>query len=244
MQPAPTPSASASGSVAVVTGGSRGIGFGIAAVLADMGNAVVITGRDEKRVHAAARELSSRGPRCEGVVCDVTDLASVTALGTRLREKYGRVDILVNNAGIGGPPSLLHELDPNAWDAIFHTNVRGVFYMMHAVVPLMIAAGAGHIVNISSLAGKSPLPRGAAYSSSKWALNGLTYSVAEELRSYNIRVSVVCPGSVDTEFSPHPGKNPDRMLQPGDVAHVVAMLVTQRAQSFVSEVLLRPTQKP
>ena len=116
--------------------------------------------------------------------------------------------------------------------------------MLRAVVPLMIAAGAGHIVNISSLAGKNPLPRGAAYSASKWALNGLTYSVAEELRAYNIRVSVVCPGSVDTDFSPHAGKNPDRMLRPEDVAHVVTMLVTQRPQSFVSEVLLRPTQKP
>ena len=166
------------------------------------------------------------------------------ALGTRLREEHGRVDILVNNAGVGGPPSLLHELESEDWDAIFDTNVRGVFYMMRAIVPLMIAAGNGHIINISSLAGKNPLPRGAAYSASKWALNGLSYSVAEELRAYNIRVSVVCPGSVDTEFSPHAGKDPGRMLRAEDVAHVVTMLVTQRAQSFVSEVLLRPTQKP
>ena len=242
MESTPTPKVSSS--IAVVTGGSRGIGYGIALALADMGICVVITGRDEKRLDAAAKELSVRGPRCGGMMCDVTDLASVTALGNHLREEYGRVDILINNAGIGGPASLLHELDPAEWDAILHTNVRGVYYMMRAVVPLMIASGGGHIVNISSLAGKNPLPRGAAYSSSKWALNGLTYSVAEELRSYNIRVSAVCPGSVDTEFSPHSGKNPDRMLKPEDVAHVVVMLVTQRAQSFVSEVLLRPTQKP
>jgi 3-oxoacyl-[acyl-carrier protein] reductase len=233
-----------SGSVAVVTGGSRGIGFGIATALADIGAAVVVTGRDETRVHAAAEQLCVRKPGCEGVVCDVTNLASVTALGSQLREKYGRVDILVNNAGIGGPASLLHELDPNDWDAIFQTNVRGVFYMLKAVVPLMMATGGGHIINISSLAGKNPLPRGAAYSSSKWALNGLTYSVAEELRGHNIRVSVVCPSSVDTEFSPHAGKDTERMLRPEDVAHVVSMLVTQRPQSFVSEVLLRPTQKP
>jgi 3-oxoacyl-[acyl-carrier protein] reductase len=115
--------------------------------------------------------------------------------------------------------------------------------MLRAVVPLTFAGSGGHIINISSLAGKNPLPRGAAYSSSKWALNGLTYSVAEELRSHNIRVSLVCPGSVNTEFSPHPGKAPDRMLQPQDVAHVVAMLVTQRPQSFVSEILLRLIQK-
>jgi 3-oxoacyl-[acyl-carrier protein] reductase len=242
MQSAKAPALS--GSVAVVTGGSRGIGFAIATALADLGATVVITGRDETRVVAAAAELSARGPACEGVRCDVADLESVTALGSRLGEKYGRVDILVNNAGIGGPASLLHELNPEDWDAIFHTNVRGVFYMIRAVVPLMIAAGSGHIINISSLAGKNPLLRGAAYSASKWALNGLTYSVAEELRSHNIRVSVVCPGSVDTEFSPHAGKDPERMLTPEDVAHVVTMLVTQRPQAFVSEVLLRPTQKP
>jgi NADP-dependent 3-hydroxy acid dehydrogenase YdfG len=108
----------------------------------------------------------------------------------------------------------------------------------------MIRQGGGHIVNISSLAGKNALPNGAAYAASKWGLNGLSYSVAEELRAKNIRVSVVCPGSVDTELSPHEGKNASKMLKPDDVAHVVGMLVTQAPQSFVSEVLIRPTQKP
>lgn len=238
------PTTPLAGLVAVVTGGNRGIGFGIATTLADLGASVVVTGRDEKRVREASTELSRRGATCEGIVCDVSDLANVTSLSTRLLEHYGHVDVLVNNAGIGGPPSLLHELNPVDWDTIFQTNVRGVFYMMRAIVPLMITAGKGHIVNISSLAGKNPLPGGAAYSASKWALNGLSYSVAEELRSHNIRVSLVCPGSVDTQFSPHPGKDPGRMLQPEDIAHVVAMLVTQRPQSFVSEILLRPTQKP
>src|SRR5271169_1522585 len=161
-----------SGSVAVVTGGGRGIGYGIATVLADLGATLVITGRDENRVAAAAHELSSHGRECEGIVCDVTDLDSVTEVGERLRNRYGRVNVLVNNAGIGGPPSLLHELDPYSWNEIFNTNVRGVFYMLRAVVPLMIAGSGGHIINISSLAGKNPLPRGAAYSSSKWGLNG------------------------------------------------------------------------
>ena len=117
--------------------------------------------------------------------------------------------------------------------------------MLRSIVPLMIATGAGHIINISSLAGKNPLPRGAAYSASKWALNGLSYGVAEELRAQNIRVSVICPGSVDTGFSPRRGdKDTQKMLKPDDVAHAVVMLVTQEPQSFISEVLLRPTQKP
>jgi 3-oxoacyl-[acyl-carrier protein] reductase len=204
----------------------------------------VITGKNAERVAAAARELSAYGQACEGEVCNVTSLTAVDSFAKYLGGNYGHVDILVNNAGVGGPASLLHELPPEKWNEIFDTNVRGVFYMVRSIVPLMLVAGAGHIVNISSLAGKNPLPRGAAYSASKWALNGLSYSLAEELRSQNIRVSVVCPGSVDTEFSPHTGKNPDRMLRPEDVGHVVAMLVTQRPQSYVSEVLLRPTQKP
>ena len=236
---------SLSGAVTVVTGGARGIGRAIATKLAEMDATVIITGRDEARLQQVARDLAAQGCRCEGIGCDVTDLASVEALGHRLRRDYGRVDILINNAGIGGPSGPLHELAPADWDAILNTNLRGVYYMLRAVVPLMIATGAGHIINISSLAGKNPLPRGAAYSASKWGLNGLTYGVAEELRAQNIRVSVICPGSVDTDFSPRrQGKVTSKMLQPGDVAHAVAMLVTQEPQSFISEVLLRPTQKP
>jgi 3-oxoacyl-[acyl-carrier protein] reductase len=234
-----------SGSVAVVTGGGRGIGRAIVTKLAQMGATVVFTGRDEGRLQQVAGELSTNGCGCEGVVCELRELQSVDALAQRVRREYGRLDILVNNAGIGGPSGPLHELPPADWDAIFHTNLRGVYYMLRAFVPLMIETGAGHVINISSLAGKNPLPRGAAYSASKWGLNGLTYGVAEELRGHNIRVSVICPGSVDTAFSPRrTGKEASKMLQPGDVAHVVAMLVTQEPQSFISEVLIRPTQKP
>jgi len=230
--------------IAAVTGGTRGIGRSIAAKLLELGATVVITGRNPHSAQAAAAQLSMNGRRCEGAACDVTELASVTAFANHIQRRFGKVNILVNNAGVGGPASLLHELDPKAWDSIFDTNVRGIFYMMRAFVPLILAAGGGHIVNISSLAGKNPLPRGAAYSASKWALNGLTYSVAEELRPQNIRVSVICPGSVDTEFSPHAGKDSGKMLRPEDIAHVVGMLVTQRPAAFVSEILLRPTQKP
>jgi 3-oxoacyl-[acyl-carrier protein] reductase len=142
---------------------------------------------------------------------------------------------------LGGP---LDELAPDAWDQILNTNLRGVYYAIRAFAPLMIRARSGHIINISSLAGKNALPHGAAYAASKWGLNGLSYSVAEELRTYNIRLSVICPGSTNTDFSPHPGKDPAKMLQPEDVAHAVEMLVTQNPGSFVSEILLRPTQKP
>lgn len=236
---------SLAGSVVVVTGGGRGIGQAIATRLAALQATMILTGRDEARVQQVANDLEGHGYRAEGIRCDVANLSNVEALGEHLRRKYGRVDILVNNAGIAGPSGLLHELAPDDWDAIFNTNLRGVYYMLRSIVPLMIANGAGHIINISSLAGKNPLPRGAAYSASKWGLNGLTYGVAEELRAQNIRVSVICPGSVDTDFSPRRGgKESQKMLKPGDVAHAVVMLVTQEPQSFISEILLRPTQKP
>src|SRR5436305_10895081 len=165
-------------------------------------------------------------------------------MAAKVEQTFGPIDILVNNAGVGGFAAPLHEMTPEAWEKVLNTNLRGVFYCIRAFAPIIIRQGGGHIVNISSLAGKNALPNGAAYAASKWALNGLSYSVAEELRSQNIRVSVICPGSVNTELSPHPGKDHSKMLQPEDVAHAIAGIVTQAPQSFMSEVLLRPTQKP
>jgi NAD(P)-dependent dehydrogenase (short-subunit alcohol dehydrogenase family) len=178
------------------------------------------------------------------MVCDVGDGPAVVALAGRVQQTFGRADILVNNAGVGAFGGPLHTMPVEQWDAIFNTNLRGVFHTIRAFVPIMMAGGGGHIINISSIAGKNALPNGAAYSASKWALNGLSYSVAEELRAHNIRVSIICPGSTHTEFSPHTGRAAEKMLQPDDVAHVVAMLASQSPQSFISEVVLRPTQKP
>jgi len=235
---------SLSDQVAIVTGGGRGIGAAIARRLAGMGASVVICGRSRARLDEVAARIRGDEHLCEAIPCDVTRLGDVEELARLVLERHRRVDILVNNAGIGGPDVPLHELAPHDWDAIFSTNLRGVYYCMRAFTPAMISAAHGHIVNISSIAGRNPLPRGAAYAATKWALNGLSYSAAEELRRYNIRVSVVSPGSVHTEFSPHEGKDARKMLQPEDVAHVVAMLVTQAPQSFCSDVVLRPTQKP
>ncbi len=227
-----------------MTGGGRGIGAAIAERLAELGATTVIAGRHQARLEASAKAIVRPGGKVEAVGCDVADLRSVEELAGQVEKRHGRVDVLVNNAGIGGFGGPLHQLAPENWDAVLNTNLRGVYYCIRAFAPLMIRAKSGHIINISSIAGKNALPNGAAYAASKWGLNGLTYSVAEELRGHNIRVSVVCPGSTETELSPHAGKDPKKMLQPSDVAHVVAMLVTQAPQSFASEVLLRPTLKP
>jgi 3-oxoacyl-[acyl-carrier protein] reductase len=241
------------GQVAVITGAGRGIGRAIAVKLAELGAHAVLCGRAREALDQTAEAIQNSGPnsgtrseRSTVIECDVTDLHSVEALAGQVESTFHRLDILVNNAGIRGAGGPLHQLAPDNWDRILNTNLRGVYYCIRSLAPLMIksAAGSGHIINISSLAGKNALPNGAAYAASKWGLNGLTYSVAEELRAHNIRVSVICPGSTHTEFSAHPGMNADMMLQASDVAHVVAMIVTQAPQSFASEILLRPTQKP
>ena len=232
------------GQVAVISGAGRGIGAAIAATLASLGAQTVLCGRSRKTLENTSAAIQKRGGQSSAMECDVTDLRSVESVAERVGRMFGRLDILVNNAGVGGGASPLHELAPDVWERVMNTNLRGVYYCIRSFAPMMIRARGGHIINISSLAGKNALPNGAAYSASKWGLNGLTYSVAEELRVHNIRVSVICPGSVHTEFSPHAGKSAEKMLQPGDVAHVVAMIVTQAPQSFASEILLRPTQKP
>jgi len=232
------------GQVAVVTGAGRGIGAAIARKLAGLGAVAVLCGRTPRSLNETANAIAAAGDRAEVAECDVTTLASVEAAARRIHGQHLRVDILVNNAGIGGFGKPLHELEPADWDRVLDTNLRGVFYTIRAFAPAMIQARAGHIINISSIAGKNALPNGAAYAASKWGLNGLSYSVAEELRAHNIRVAVICPGSTHTDLSPHEGKNSSRMLQPDDIAHVVALLVTQSPQSFASEIVLRPTMKP
>jgi len=229
--------------LAIVTGASRGIGYAIAAELARRGHRMALLARDRKRLEAAAGRLAASSPGVEAFPCDVQDTAQVRATFRKILTPPGRVSILVNNAGVGvfAPVEQISDAD---WDATLNTNLRGVFYCSKAVIPRMIEQRGGHIVNISSLAGKNALAGGSAYCASKWGLLGLTYSMAEDLRGYGIRVAAVCPGTVETEFSPHAGKDPKRMLQPEDVARVVGWLLEQEEQSFVSEVLLRPTQKP
>jgi len=232
------------GQVAVITGAGRGIGAAIAHKLSRLGATAVLCGRTVAALESAAHTIAQAGGKAEVVSCDVTSLQSVDAAASSIEGSFGRVDVLVNNAGIGGFGGPLHQLPPDAWDQVLNTNLRGVYYTTRAFAPMMIRARSGHIINISSLAGKNALPNGAAYAASKWGLNGLSYSMAEELREHNIRVAVICPGSTNTDLSPHAGKDHSKMLQPEDVAHTVAMLATQSPQSFVSEILLRPTQKP
>lgn len=235
--------ANISAQVALVTGGSRGIGLAIARRLAQMGARVALCARDTKRLERAADELRRAGLQTLALTADVTRADQVAALVERTRTTLGPIEILVNNAGVGvfGPFHNVREAD---WDAALDTNLKAVFLVSQAVAPEMIRRRSGHIINIASLAGKNAFAGGSVYCASKWGLLGLTYCMAEDLRAHGVRVSAICPGTVDTEFSPHAGKDPAKMLQPDDVAHAVAAVLSQAPQSFISEIVLRPTQKP
>ncbi len=237
------PDAPPAGRVALVTGGTRGIGRAIALQLASLGASVAICGRDSVALAAVAGELEKFGPPTFSRIADVTHSPEVTSLVEKTEAALGPISILVNNAGIGlfGP---VHEKTEADWDRVLDTNLKSVFLVSRAVAPSMIRRGAGDIINISSLAGRNSFAGGAIYCASKWGVQGLSACMAEDLREHGIRVCVVCPGSVATGFSSRGSKDPSKALAPQDVAHVVAMIVTQGPQSFLSEIHVRPLRKP
>jgi 3-oxoacyl-[acyl-carrier protein] reductase len=239
----PGETAPLAGAVALVTGGSRGIGRAIALRLAKLGASLAICGRDAQALAATEAELKKSGSPVYSRIADVSRSADVAALVDGAQAALGSISILVNNAGIGlfGPA---HEKTEADWDCVLNTNLKGVFLVSRAVAPAMIQRGAGDIINISSLAGRNAFAGGAIYCASKWGLQGFSACMAEDLREHGIRVSVICPGSVATEFSTRGSKDPSKVLSPEDIAHAVEMIVTQSTQSFLSEIHLRPLRKP
>ena len=239
----PHPGKPLSGKVALVTGGNRGIGRAIARRLAAQGSAVAICGRDGSALRRTSAELLAFEVLVHAAEADVTRADDVAKLVEQTEAALGPISILVNNAGMGlfGP---VHEKSEADWDTLLDTNLKSVFLVSRAVIPGMIRRKSGDIINISSLAGKNTFAGGGLYCASKWALQGLSGCMAEDLRASGIRVSTVCPGSVATEFSGRGQKDPSKVLTADDVAHAVAMIATQGPQSFLSEVHLRPVAKP
>jgi 3-oxoacyl-[acyl-carrier protein] reductase len=231
------------GKVALVTGGSRGIGLAIARSLGRLGAKLSLCSRNADQLENAATEMRGEGVNVVITAADVTRSDDIEKLVQKTEQSLGAIDVLVNNAGIGyfGPFQAAAESD---WDAVLDTNLKAVFLLSKSVASGMIERRTGHIINVASLAGKNAFAGGGIYCASKWGLLGLTECMSEDLRQYGIRVSAICPGSVATGFSPHAGKDARKMLQPEDIAHAVETIVTQSPQSFISEILLRPTQKP
>jgi 3-oxoacyl-[acyl-carrier protein] reductase len=227
--------------VAIVTGGSKGIGLAIARAFLDRGMQVTITGRGEKDVRRAGERLSSAAS-VHAVAADVRDPADAQRTIDETVARFGGVDVLVNNAGVGKFANVA-DMSLENWRQVIDTNLSGVFYCTRAALPEMRRRGGGYVINISSLAGKNPFTGGAAYCASKAGLNAFSEALMQEVRYENIRVSYVLPGSVSTGFGDHAaGANDDWKLTAEDVARVVVDLISHDARSLASRVELRPSR--
>lgn len=231
---------------AIVTGGSRGIGFAIARAILRSGGRVMITGRDERRLNDAVQALGKlvRDPtRAAGTVVDVRDRAGIERLVDDAARRFGGLDTLVNNAGVGVFADVAKMTD-DEWEDVIETNLTGVFYCSRAAIPELRKAGGAWIINIASLAGRNYFPGGAAYCASKAGLIAFTESLMQEVRYDDIRVTVVMPGSVSTEFSgPADPEGVDAWkLSTEDVAECVMDLLRHPARSLPSRVEIRPSK--
>ncbi len=232
--------AALSGQVAFVTGGGRGIGRGIAVALAREGAHVVVSSRTARELETVVGEILAQGGSASSVVADVSNPADAQKCAETVVDRYGRLDILVNNAGIGVFKPVA-ELSVEEFDRMWNVNMRGVFLMTKAFLPIMTSAGRGAIVNIASLAGKNSFRGGAGYSATKWALRGFAGSLMLEVRDHNIRVVTIFPGSVETGFSAG-GKKGENIPRPEDVAGAVVFAVTAPQRAMFSEIDVRPTR--
>jgi len=233
------------GKIAIVTGGTRGIGRAIAESLIRAGGRVAITARNEEELATTMAQLNQIGPgRAATYVCDVRNYDQVKSVIGTIGKDFGGLDILVNNAGIG----LFKSVESTSVDefrAVLETNVFGVFYCCHEAIPLMKQRGGGYIINISSLAGTNAHAQMATYNASKFGLNGFSEALMQEVRHDGIKVSYIMPGSVNTEFG---GDEPDDQkswqLQPDDIARVVMDLLAYPDRALPSRVEIRPSRPP
>jgi NAD(P)-dependent dehydrogenase (short-subunit alcohol dehydrogenase family) len=233
--------------VAIVTGGSKGIGLGIARAFVARGMQVVISARNERELAKAVDELGG-GDRVAAVAADVQRAEDAARLIKETVARFGGLDVLVNNAGLG-TFARVADMSIEAWRQVIDTNLSGAFYCCHAAIPELRRRGGGYIVNISSLAGKNSFVGGAAYCASKAGLNAFSEALMQELRYDNIRVSYVMPGSVATDFGVVDGNdrnspNDSWKLTADDVARVVVDLVTTDSRALASRVEMRPSKPP
>jgi len=230
--------------IAVVTGGTKGIGYAVAASLLKAGARVFICARDKAELKSALEKLSASG-EVDGEVCDVRSEEQIEAMLGEAIRVFGGVDILVNNAGVGIIGKTVEEMSGDEFRQTLETNLFGVFYACHHAIPLMKRRGGGYIVNISSLAGQNAHPKMAAYNASKFGLNGFSEALMLEVRAENIKVTAICPGSVNTYFG---GGAPDAknswQLQPEDIAETIMNLLAMDERALPSKIEIRPTNPP
>ena len=240
------------GKVVVITGASSGMGEAAARHLAAQGAAVVLGARRIERLEALVGEITAAGGQALAVATDVTDRAQVQRLVDAAVETYGRIDVLVNNAGIM-PLSPLERLKVDEWDRMIDVNLKGVLYGVAAALPHMTAQKSGHIINLSSVAGHKVFGGSAVYSATKFGVRALSEGLRMEVKPYNIRTTIICPGAVKTELLDHITEadvqkaNQDYVGQVGvpadSFARVVAFEMSQPEELDINEIVFRPTSQ-
>ena len=231
--------------IAIVTGGTKGIGHAIAESLVRAGAQVAITARNEDEIGTTVADLKKFGTgTAAGYVCDVRDYEQVKSVVATIAKEFGGLDILINNAGVGIFASV-ESMSVEDFRTVLETNVFGVFYCCHEAVPLMKQRGGGYIINISSLAGANPHAEMAAYNASKFGLNGFSEALMQEVRHEGIKVSYIMPGSVNTAFGgDQPNDQKNWQLQPSDIAQVVMDLLSYPDRALPSRIEIRPSRPP
>lgn len=235
--------------IALITGATAGIGEATARLFAQNGFDLIITGRTQEKIDAVAAALT--GVRVLPLAFDVRDRAAVDAALGNLPAEWRDIDVLVNNAGLALGRDVLHEGDPSDWDTMIDTNVKGMLYVTKAVSPRMVERKKGHIVNLGSIAGKEVYKAGAVYNATKFAVEALTRGMRIDFLPYNIRVTSICPGAVQTEFAitrfkgdkakadaVYEGFTP---LQAPDIADAILWAVTRPAHVCINDMLIMPT---
>ena len=228
----------------LVTGGSKGIGYGVAELLVREGANVAVTSRHQDEVEEAAQKLTQTGPgRAVGIKCNVRDMDEQTQAVKKVVDEFGSLDVLVANAGVGRFAPI-DEMSVDDWHDTVDTNLTGVFYSVKAAVE-ELKKSEGYIITISSLAGKNPFAGGAAYNASKFGLNGFSEAVMLDLRQKGVKVSYIMPGSVATHFNDHtPSEEDAWKIQPEDIAKLVLDLLTMHPRTLPSRVEVRPSKPP
>jgi 3-oxoacyl-[acyl-carrier protein] reductase len=225
------------GKTAIVTGAGKGIGRAIALALASEGVQVGLIARTAKDLEHVAAEISAVNSKSSWAIADVSDIQSVNSAFTKIQSELGPIDILINNAGIGAFAPFM-DLEPSAWENIIKVNLFGIYYSTRAVLPSMMERKTGDIVNIASTAGQRGSPVTSAYSASKFAVIGLSESLMQEVRKYNIRVTCLTPSTVATDMAKElklTDGNPDKVMQPEDFAELVIAQLKLNRRVFVKE---------
>jgi len=227
--------------VAYITGGSKGIGYGIAQQLLSVGMRVAISGRNLNAVQKAATTLSNDPSKVLPLQSDVSHMASEAAAVKAIVEKFGQLDVLVANAGVGHFAPI-DTLTDEAWHQTINTNLTGVFHSVKASIDAL-KASQGYIITVASLAGTNFFENGAAYNASKFGLVGFTQAIMLDLRKYNIKVSTIMPGSVATEFADNKPTDADAWkIQPEDIGQIVVDLLQMHPRTLPSKVEVRPSK--